>query len=71
MKDGSLRGLPDRHRELMLRLMREGWTVRRLRSGHLKLSHPSGSFVVVSRTPSDHRAWLNLRSTVRRIEREA
>lgn len=65
----NLRGFSDRHRELVLQLLSRGWTIRRGRGGHYKLSHPSGKTVVVSRSPSDHRAWLNLRASIRRIEK--
>ena len=34
---------------------------------HLKLRAPDGRLVVtLSRSPSDHRAWLNIRARIRR-----
>lgn len=65
----QLRGLPDRQRDLVRQLLRRGWTLKTTGGGHLKLSHPSGNFVWMSRTPSDHRGWRNLLSHIRRIEK--
>lgn len=48
-------------------LRAEGWTTE---SGkHLKLRAPNGRLVVVSRTPSDRRAELNIITTIRRAQR--
>ena len=65
----GLRGLPDRQRQFVLDLIRRGWTLKVTGGGHLKLTHPSGNFVFLSRTPSDWRGIKNLQSQVRKIER--
>ncbi len=46
-------------------LLREGWVVA-ARKTHTKLRHPSGRILVVNRTPSDCRAFLNFKADVRR-----
>jgi predicted RNA binding protein YcfA (HicA-like mRNA interferase family) len=57
------------------RLLRQasacGWQVARTRGGHWRLLHPSGGIVVMSSTPGDRRALLNMRAQLRRAERRA
>lgn len=43
-----------------------GCTVERTRSQHIRLRHPSGWFVITSFTPSCHRVFKNVRSSLRR-----
>lgn len=60
------------HRKDVLKLVRHarahGWSVRTTGSGHLKLVPPdkNRSFLVISKTPSDRRAYLNIRAALRR-----
>ena len=55
------------------RLLRQasasGWRVARTRGGHWRLLYPNGGIVVLSSTPSDHRALRNVRAQMRRAER--
>lgn len=54
-------------RELVTRLEDQGWTM--LPPGrrcHHKIKAPSGGVVVMPNSPSDHRAWKNLLSVLRR-----
>ncbi len=44
-----------------------GWTVTGTKGGHVKWKSPQGKMVVTSRTPSDHRAMHNARSSLRRL----
>ena len=46
-----------------------GWQVTRTRNGHWRLLHPGGGIVVMSSSPSDHRALRNMRAQMRRAER--
>jgi predicted RNA binding protein YcfA (HicA-like mRNA interferase family) len=46
-----------------------GWQVTRTRGGHWRLLRPNGGIVVLSSTPSDHRALRNVRAQMRRAER--
>ena len=56
--------------ELTRFVAREGWTIEHRRAGHLALRHPTSDvFILVSATPSDHRAWLNIRADMRRALR--
>jgi predicted RNA binding protein YcfA (HicA-like mRNA interferase family) len=58
------------HRQLARDAIERGWTLRRLNGGHLRLDHPNGKdCVVFPASASDWRAWKNLRSHIRRIER--
>lgn len=43
-----------------------GCTVEDTHGDHLKLAHPSGWFLFVSKSPSDHRALSNVKSDLRR-----
>jgi predicted RNA binding protein YcfA (HicA-like mRNA interferase family) len=47
-----------------------GWQVMRTRR-HWRLLHPNGGIVVLSSTPSDRRALLNVRAQLRRAEKRA
>lgn len=43
-----------------------GATVEESRGDHLRIRHPSGWFLSVSKSPSDHRALANVRGDLRR-----
>jgi predicted RNA binding protein YcfA (HicA-like mRNA interferase family) len=48
-----------------------GWNVSHTRGTHLRCSHPKASRTVFTAgTPSDHRAWMNLKHELRRVLRE-
>lgn len=48
----------------------EGWTITERKGGHLKLEHPNATTAVFcGKTPSDHRAVLNIASELRRALR--
>jgi predicted RNA binding protein YcfA (HicA-like mRNA interferase family) len=53
---------------LLKQAMQEGWTREEGRK-HIKMRHPSGALVVVSRTASDRRAMLNIKADLRRALR--
>jgi hypothetical protein len=55
-------------KKILLDAYKEGWTPMKSKK-HLKLKHPSGAVVAISRTPSDHRAALNIRGDLRRALR--
>ena len=57
----------DLYRRLEAALTSAGFTVRD--GKHRVWRHPSGVVTVLSRTPSDHRAYLNDRAVVRRALR--
>lgn len=62
------RHLPPHVRPLVARP--DDWTAERARNGHWKLTHqPTGHTVYTGATPSDLRATLNLRASIRRVER--
>lgn len=44
----------------------QGWTVTHTRSSHVMLTHPGRPRIYVASTPSDRRAWLNVRALLRR-----
>jgi predicted RNA binding protein YcfA (HicA-like mRNA interferase family) len=46
-----------------------GWQVLRTRSGHWRLTHPSGAIVFAPSTPSCSRSVRNLAADLRRVER--
>ncbi len=48
-------------------LLREGWHYDAGRR-HGKLTSPGGRRIAVPGTPSDHRAFLNFRSDIRRLQ---
>ena len=50
------------YRELAEIAEEQGWTVEMTRSGHVRWMAPSGFIYFSASTPSDHRAYLNLRS---------
>jgi predicted RNA binding protein YcfA (HicA-like mRNA interferase family) len=57
--------------KLILNLLKRGWGFVKSKK-HLKLKTPNGKIVVVSRTPSDRRAYQNFLSDIGRInEKEA
>ena len=43
-----------------------GWEVGTTKKGHIRFVAPDGTIVIHSSTPSDHRAWKNLRGALRR-----
>jgi len=55
-------------KRLLKNLTRKGYSVRRTNGGHYAVTHPNlkGVQVFCASTPSDHRAYKNLRATVRR-----
>lgn len=53
--------------EIRLRLQ-DGWSID-MRGRHLKLRSPKGALVIISRSPSDHRAIRNILSDLRKVER--
>lgn len=59
-----------RHHATILRLVRaaqaEGWEVTKTRGGHWKFKAPNGDVIFTGSTPSDKRAWLNVRAHLRR-----
>lgn len=48
--------------------LQQGWTLEE-RSRHLLVRSPAGSGVTLSKTPSDHRTFLNARAQFRRVGR--
>ena len=52
--------------DVLKALKAQGWDVGRTRSGHYKLTSPSGQPVFTGSTPSDARAVNNLRSTLQK-----
>lgn len=62
------RHLPPRVRKLVTNP--DDWTAELAKSGHVRLRHhPTGHVVFTGHTPSDPRATLNLRASIRRVER--
>jgi len=63
-----LRGIkPKQHRDLVLKVVGQGWTATVTGGGHLKLTSPDGkASVICAMTASDSRGTLNLRSRLRR-----
>lgn len=58
-------------KELVRELEDKGWRVIISQNNHHKAFHPDGEHMIVfANTPSDHRAIKNIRSMVKRIERE-
>lgn len=47
-------------------LIKSGWTVKR-GSKHARVISPSGCYLTVPSTPSDHRAWLNFSRDIKEI----
>ena len=48
-----------------------GWSVSHTRGTHLRCQHPEASrMVFTAATPSDHRAWMNLKHEFNRVLRE-
>ena len=46
---------------------RLGWHTERTSGGHLRCSHPRAAYhVFAASTPSDSRAWKNLRASMKR-----
>ncbi len=48
--------------------VREGWTVQI--GKHIKLYHPDGGFVSISKSPSCHWALKNIKGDIARLEKE-
>lgn len=58
-------------REVSAVAIEHGATVERTRSGHLRIVHPDGWFVITSGTPGDWRTLKNMRRDIRRAMRTA
>jgi hypothetical protein len=53
--------------KMLSRAITMGWRVKRTGGNHIKAMSPDGnSVVVISGTPSDHRAIMNIRAAFRR-----
>lgn len=50
-------------------LVRRGWLFALTGGGHGSLTAPGGGCVTVAQSPGDHRAVMNIRADVRRLER--
>jgi len=58
---------PKEHRDLMLKVLAQGWTATVTGSGHIKLTPPDGTApIIAAMTAGDRRGTLNLRSRLRR-----
>lgn len=64
-----LRGLSKDTRAVVRQCVRTGWTLDGTGSGHVRLTHPSGSIITVASSPSDWRALQDLKARVRRAEK--
>jgi hypothetical protein len=58
-------------KQFLKRIERRGWSWEYRRSGHLKLHGPNGEMVFCASTPSDHRAWRNVETNMRRAREQA
>jgi hypothetical protein len=59
-------------RRAIVALARElGWTVTRTRGMHFRLTKPGYAPVFTAYSPSDHRAFLNLRAQLMRAQRRS
>ncbi len=60
--------VPREYRPLVEAARAAGWTVTQTRNSHLRLVPPSkdGTPIVLAGSPSDHRAILNARASLRR-----
>ncbi len=48
-------------------IARLGWRTERTLGGHLRCSHPGAAhYIYAASTPSDYRAWKNLRASMKR-----
>lgn len=63
-----LRGAHESARRLADFAISEGWTLTRLRSGHLKFSKAGFTQIFTSCTPSDQRTERNAQAQLRRAE---
>lgn len=48
-----------------------GWQIRLTKGGHMRFAKPGRPCIFTSSTPSDHRAYLNALSMLRRADRQA
>lgn len=55
------------YRSLFKAAVAQGFTVSTTRGGHIKIMSPQGGLYFAAATPSDRRAFANLRSGLRRI----
>jgi len=62
-------GMKKRMREL--RAEYPGTKLELTGGGHIRMRLPSGKFIIVSATPSDHRVRHKIRNTVRHVERKS
>lgn len=55
-------------KKLALAAQEQGWRVEATKNGHVRFvpPNPRGQFVIVPKTPSDHRSYLNSRALLRR-----
>ena len=53
-------------RKLMRRARKQGWKVCLTGGGHIKWEPPKGDFVMSAQTPSDYRAFYNIRQRLKR-----
>lgn len=62
-----MNNLPKDRKELFSLAELAGWDISHTNGGHIKLRNPSnGCCVIAAKTPSDHRAEMNLRSELKR-----
>lgn len=54
-------------RQLTKRLRKSGWSQQATRSGHIRMVHPSGEFIVMASTPSDRRWLQNIEAEVKAL----
>lgn len=52
-------------KKLLLLAVEQGWRVERAKNNHYKFYAPNGNIVIVSSTPSDHRAFKNIERDLR------
>lgn len=58
--------IPRDFRDWASKALEQGWRIRLTRGGHLQWLPPTGPIVVLASTASDHRAYSNARSMLRR-----
>jgi len=63
------RGMRKEQRDIVRRLIREGWTAEVTGGGHVKLVHPNGGVVYTSMSSSNRWSWRRLQRNVEQVER--
>jgi hypothetical protein len=53
-------------KQLLARLVKAGWQVRKTKRGHIKAISPQGELVVMGSTPTDYRGLKNALALLRR-----